>query len=55
MFYSVGIFKISTLGDYISRKPERTAPRKQGERGARLHRNLKQMAGSRNQKNCCHL
>ena len=40
MFYSVGIFKISMPGGCISTKPERTAPRKQGERGARLHKNF---------------
>ena len=31
MFYLVGIFRTSSLGESISSKPERTAPKRQGE------------------------
>ena len=32
MFYSVGIFRTSGMGDVISSDPERTVPRRQGEK-----------------------
>ena len=32
MFYSVGIFRTSGMGDIISSDPERTVPRRQGEK-----------------------
>ena len=35
MFYSVGIFRTSSLGDSISGNPERTALRRRGHGGAR--------------------
>ena len=47
MFYSVGIFRTSNLGDSISSGPERTAPRRRGEEpGSREV--LQQRAGSLN-------
>ena len=50
MFYSVGIFRISMPGGCISRKPETTAPRRQGREDPGYIGILKQMAGSRNKK-----
>ena len=50
MFYSVGIFRTSNLGDSISSDPERTAPRRRGEEPGYIEV-LQQRAGSLNIKN----
>ena len=47
MFYSVGIFRTSNLGDSISSDPERTAPRRRGEEPGYIEV-LQQRAGSLN-------
>ena len=47
MFYSVGIFRTSSLGGSISNDPERTALRRQGDEPGHIEV-LQQMAGSQN-------
>ena len=50
MFYLLGIFRTSSLGDSISGDPERTVPRRSrgGRGGVRLYRSLQRVAGSWN-------
>ena len=50
MFYSVGIFRTASPGGSISRKPERTTPRKWEEEPGYTEV-LQQRAGSQNIKN----
>ena len=47
IFYSVGIFRTSSLGDSILSNPERTATRSQGEEPVYIEV-LQQRAGSLN-------
>ena len=46
MFYLVGTFRTSSLGESLSSDPERTAPRGRG--GVWLYRSLQQRTGSLN-------
>ena len=47
MFYSVGVFRTSDLGDSVSSNPERTALRRGGEKPGYIEV-LQQWAGSLN-------